>query len=162
MTHRLVAAALLMLTVACAPDVSPGGVSFEPRSSAPPGVSFTGKDAALHVLEILPAPGTQVLPRLEVTIRFDRALDPASLHGKAIKLWYPEPRATFLEDPFRLSVVRFGKDAATLIIEPPPLLPGREVRLELVGLRGSDGAVLSDEDGGDARSISWRVLELPP
>ena len=161
MTPRL-AAALFLLTAACAPDVSPGGVSFEPRSSAPPGVSFTGKDAALRVLEVLPPPGSQVLPRVQLTLHFDRALDPASVQGKSVRLWYPDPQATFVEDPFRLGVVRFGKDDATLIVEPPPLLPGREVRLELLSLRGSDGAVLAEEDRGSARGLSWRVFELPP
>ena len=115
--------------------------------------------AQLRLLRVTPPDGSFIETRAWVELEFDRALDPASLAG-AVSLEYVEPRATFLADPFRHVGVRLLPDRATLVIEPPELLVGREVRVRLTSaLRGADG---SREAQDLPQVLTYRVMELPP
>ena len=162
MTERLALVLLAALAGGCAAGVSPGGDSFEGPKRVPDAPDAPSPDGPLRLVAVAPEPGSLIIPRTRFVLRFDRPIDPASLGAGALRAWYPDPRAEFLEDPFRLSALANGEDAQTLTLDPPRMLPGREVRIELLGIRGRDGRPLADDCRGGEHALSWHVRELPP
>ena len=102
---------------------------------------------------------------MHVTLRFDRAIDAASVQD-AVSFRYVEPRAVFVEDPFLVTAAWLSPEGDVVNVQPPDLLPGREVRFFVRegALRARDGSVLPrapDAPPGLAFEAPYRVKELP-
>lgn len=154
-------AVLLAASMACTGEPS----EAPPRHPPSKGSVVVGEP--MRLLDISPADGAWVDPRVIVRLRFDRSVDPGSLGRGRIRMEYVVVPERLLEDPFRHLAVWVDRDDDHVVaVQPPDLILGTSIRL-IVGqdVRGADGSPLAAEQGappGTCALRTYRVLELPP
>jgi len=147
-----VGAASFLILAACrhAPPAPP---QAEPARRTP-----VASATPLRLLETSPAAGEEVLPGVELRLRFDRPVEASTVTWATARLEYVGSRRTFIADPFRAVGIKLSEEAALVALDPANLLPGEVVRLTLSGVSAADGGPLQ----GAPIVLTWHVAELPP
>jgi hypothetical protein len=170
---RLALLALAVIVAGCAPPTRDGEVGTGDAAAAPavahgasPGEALP--EGPLQLLAFRPADGSSLMTRARFQFVFDRPLDPASISPRAVAMEYLDPGVILLVDPFDFIGVTLAADARSIVVEPPELLAGKIVRVNLTdALAARDGRRLERNDleplpPGVMRRFTYHVLELPP